>query len=142
MPENILEKGIVTESNNGTVEISLSENEHCAECSAKLFCYPQEGSLKSLIIENHPELNKGDHVSLSITGKSLLVASLNLYLYPLLILISSVFLGTKLFIGSDHSEIYSFFLAILLTTVYYLGFFHISKKMGGQKPTIFVSKID
>ena len=142
MQEKIREEGIVEESSNGTVEIRLSENEHCAECSAKLFCSPREGSSKSLIVENHPELKKGDHVSLSISGKSLLTASLNLYLYPLLILISSIFLGTELFIGSNHPEVFSFLLAIVIIAIYYLGFFQISKKMGKQKSMIFVSKID
>ena len=142
MSEKITEEGYVAESKKGTVEIRLSESEHCSECSAKLFCSPRKDSSKSLIVDNHPELSKGDHVLLSIPGKNLLIASLNLYLYPLLILILSIFIGTELFSSFNKPEIFSFLLAILLMAIYYIGFFQISKKLVSPKSTIIVSRIE
>ena len=140
MKEKIIEEGIVADTHDGIVEIKLSANEHCADCSAKLFCNPKSDSTKSLIVENHPELKKGDHVSLSILGKSLIRASINLYLYPLLILISTIFLGTELFYNSDNPEIYSVLLSIPLVIIYYIVFFQLSKRFRKYRPSIVINK--
>ena len=142
MQEKIFEEGIVSESNQGTVKIKLSANEHCSECSAQLFCNPQKDSSKSLVIDNHPELKKGDHVSISILGKSLFRASLNLYLYPLLILITVIFVGTELFYNSDNPEIYSVLLAFPSVIIYYFILLHFNKRFRRFKPRIVISKLN
>lgn len=140
MQEKIIEYGIVSDLQNGNVEIKLDANENCKECSAA-FCRRESDSSKSLIIENHPELKKGDHVSISILGRNLLRASLNLYLYPLMILIASIFIGMKLFSESINAEVNSFLIGFALMILYYFAFFKISKNLVKHRPNISICKI-
>ncbi|MCW8849388.1 MAG: SoxR reducing system RseC family protein, partial [Melioribacteraceae bacterium] len=107
MNEEITEQGIVLKSGNGTTEIQLLSNENCEECSAKLFCKPREDSARILQVTEPVKLKEGDKVSISISGKSLLLASFNLYLYPLLILIITILIGTIQFSNSNQPELYS-----------------------------------
>jgi positive regulator of sigma E activity len=142
MQEELVEEGIVLNSGNGIVEIQLSENDHCEECSAKLFCNPQKDKSKKLIAEDKNDLQIGDRVTVTIPGKSLFLASVNLYLYPLLILVAAIFVGTELFKGSIHKEIYSFLLSLIMVAFYYAGFFWIGKKLFKYKSSIHVSKMN
>lgn len=142
MKEEILEEGIVVNAGNGFIEIELTENDKCDDCSAKLFCNPSDQKSKKLIIENNSDLQPGDHVSVSIMGKTLLNASMNLYLYPLIILISTIFLGTELFKTLDQKELYSFLLSLIMISLYYFTFFLIGKKIFKQKSNINVSKLN
>ena len=93
MTEELVEEGIVLDSGNGIVEIQLKENENCEECSAKLFCSTGNGNSKTLKINNNSNFEPGDKVTISISGKNLIIASLNLYFFPILILVISIFLG-------------------------------------------------
>lgn len=140
MNEELIEQGIVLKSEEGISEIELFSNENCEECSAKLFCKPREDSSRILQVTNPIKLNKGDKVSISISGKSLLTASLNLYLYPLLILVISILIGTNLFSNSSHPELFSLTAGIILVSIYYLTFFKISKKFISKKPNVIISK--
>ena len=140
MNEELTEQGIVVKSEEGITEIELLSNENCEECSAKLFCKPREDSARILQVTEPTELKKGDKVSISISGKSLLIASFNLYLYPLLILIISILIGTNLFSNSNQPELYSLAAGIVLVIIYYFAFFKISKNTAIKKPNIIITK--
>lgn len=139
MQEKVTEKGIVVNSANGFVEIELLSNDNCEECSAKIFCSPNTDKKKILKINTASDFNKGEKVDVIIEGKNLLFASFNLYLYPLLILIVTLFLGTKIFSNTNAPEIYSFLISIVLVTIYYFIFFVISKKVNSVEPKVLLS---
>ncbi len=139
MQEKVTEKGIVVNSANGFVEIELLSNDNCEECSAKIFCSPNSDKKKLLKINTASAFNKGEKVDVIIEGKNLLFASFNLYLYPLLILIITLFLGTKIFSNTNSPEIYSFIISIVLVTIYYFIFFVISKKVNSVEPKVLLS---
>lgn len=140
MNEELTEQGIVLKSEKGITEIELLSNENCEECSAKLFCKPREDSARVLQITDPTKLNKGDKVSISISGKSLLIASFNLYLYPLLILIVSILIGTNIFSNSNQPELYSLAVGIILAMTYYFTFLKMCKNTAIKKPKIIITK--
>lgn len=139
MQEKVTEKGIIVNSENGFVEIELLSNDNCEECSAKIFCSPNNDSKKTLKINTSSSFNVGEKVDVIIEGKNLLFASFNLYLYPLLILIITLFLGTKIFSNTNFPEIFSFLSSLVLVTIYYLLFFVISKKSNSVEPKVLLS---
>ena len=63
MNEELKEEGIVVSTSDGYAEIQLVENDNCEDCSAKLFCKPQEDNSKNLTIKNNDSLIIGDKVS-------------------------------------------------------------------------------
>jgi len=140
MQEEIIEEGIVIKSEDGFVDVKIIENDNCEECSAKLFCKPKEDSTKILTIKDQIGLTKGEKVSIIISGNTLLKASFNLYLYPLLLLITSIFIGTKIFADSGNNELYSFLLGGSITVIYYLVFFLLGIISKGIEPKILISK--
>ncbi len=141
MTEELIEHGIVKKSENGLTEIELIGNDNCEECSAKLFCNPKNDSKKILSINTSSKYKIGDEVELRISGKNILLASLNLYLYPLLILILTILIGTKLFINTDFPELYSVLSALFFVIIYYVLFFNIGKKVNSVEPKITLSHL-
>ena len=127
MNEELIEHGIVKKSENGLTEIELIGSDNCEECSAKLFCNPKDDSKKILSINTSSEYRVGEKVELRISGKNILFASLNLYLYPLLILILSI--------------LYSVLSALFFVVIYYVLFFNIGKKVNSVEPNITLSHL-
>ena len=140
MNEELSEQGIVLKSENGFTEIELVANDKCDECSAKLYCNPNLENSKKLAVQNNYDFNVGDKVTLTILGKNLLFAAFNLYFYPMLLLIFSIFIGTRIF--TDNSEIYSFIVGVFVVTIYYGVFFRLSKKLNYNEPKYIISKIE
>ena len=139
MQEELIENGKVINSANGIVEIELLSNDNCEECSAKLFCNPNKDSTKILKINTSAKYKIGEDVTVTIPGKNILFATFNLYLYPLLILIFTIFVGTKIFVETNYPELFSFLSALIFVTIYYLLFFLISKKVKSVEPIIILS---
>ena len=140
MKEELIEHGIVLKSENGYAEVQLVENDSCEECTAKIFCKPHEDNSKKLTIKDITGLTAGDKVTIVIPGRTILKASFNLYLYPLIILVLTLLLGTHYFDQQPNSEIYSFIIAVIAIVIYYSAFFLLSKKQKEQEPQIIVSK--
>lgn len=138
MQEEVTEKGIIVNSQSGFIDIELLENGNCEECSAKLYCSPKKDSSKTLKVKNPSNYSVGDKVTISILGKDILKAAFNLYLYPLLILVTSIFIGTKYF--SSNTELYSFLLGVSTTALYYTIFFQLGKKLKDDEPKILIVK--
>jgi sigma-E factor negative regulatory protein RseC len=138
MKEELVEHGKVLASENGFVEVELLLNDNCEECSAKIFCSPNKESTKILKINSQNKYKIGDKVSVSISGKNILFATLNLYFYPLLIIIFTIFAGTKVLVNTDFPEIYSFLSALFFVIIYYTLFFQISKRANSVEPKIII----
>lgn len=136
MNEELVENGKVINTANGIVEVELIPTDKCEECSAKLFCNPNNNSKKILRINTSSTYKIGDEVKVTISGKNILLASFNLYLYPLIILVFTIFIGTKLFVNTDFQEIYSLLSAVFFVIIYYFLFFTISKKVNPIEPNI------
>ena len=140
MREELFEEGIVIKLENGIAEIKLLGNDTCKECSAKIICKPREDSSRILTIKNTSNVQKGDKVTISILGKNILRAAVNLYFYPLIILIMVIILGLDLFTNSNIVEFYAFLMGILALSIYYILFFVISKRYAERHPLITLSK--
>lgn len=134
MNEELIEEGIVVKSENGYADIILLTKESCEECSAKIICKPKDDSSRILNIKNNCGAQKGDKVTISVQGKTLLKAAFNLYLYPLLLLITGILLGLNIFASSNFAELYAFLLGFLLTSVYYIILIKLSTKLNGKQP--------
>lgn len=141
MNEELVEHGIVVNTENGFAEVELLGNDNCEECSAKIFCKPREENSRTLKVTNSINLKNGDNVSISIKGKNLIAATLNLYFYPLLVLIISIFFGSRIFADYSPPELYSFLLGIALVAIYYFILFSFSKKSVTYKPDVIINKI-
>lgn len=136
MNEELIEEGIVVKSENGYADIILLTKESCEECSAKIFCKPKDDSSRILNVKNTCGAQKGDKVAISIQGRTLLKAAFELYLYPLLLLISGILLGSSIFANLNYTELYAFLLGFLLTSVYYIILIKLSTKLNSKQPII------
>ena len=141
MNEELKEEGIVISTDDEYAEVQLIENDNCEECTAKLFCKPRESdNSKSLTVKNNDGLTVGDKVLITIPGSTLLKASLNLYLYPLILLVVSLIGFTQLFESYSNPEVYSFIISLVIVAIYYFFFFIFSKDREEKEPQIIVSK--
>jgi sigma-E factor negative regulatory protein RseC len=142
MNEELVEQGVVIKSEEGIAEIELIANENCEECSAKLFCKPNEGSTKHIHLKDNYGYKKGDRVTISIPGKSLLLASCKLYLYPLILFVAFISLGLFIFTANKFIEVYSFLLATSGVAAYYIIFYLFNKNQKLNPPSVKLIKSD
>lgn len=136
MNEELIEEGIVVKSENGYADIILLTKESCEECSAQIICKPKDDSSRILNIKNTCGAQKGDKVTISVQGKTLLKAAFNLYLYPLLLLISGIILGLNIFANSNLTELYAFLLGCLCASIYYYIIIKLCAKLNSTQPII------
>lgn len=136
MNEELIEEGIVVKSENGYAHIALVTKDSCEECSAKIICKPRDESSRILSIKNTCGAQKGDKVTISVHGKTLLKAAFNLYLYPLILLISGIILGLNIFASSNFTELYAFLLGCFFTSVFYIILIKFSAKLNSRQPII------
>lgn len=140
MNEELVEEGIVVKSENGFVDIKLLPNYACEECTAKIICKPKKDSSRILNVKNTCGVQKDDKVIISIPGKTLFAAALNLYFYPLIILVVNIIIGLNIFTNFHYTEVYAFLLGCIFLSVYYFIFFMISKNLKNKQPSINLSK--
>lgn len=141
MNEELVEHGIVVKTENGFAEVEMLGNDSCEECSAKIFCKPREDKLRTLKVANSINLKDGDNVSISIKGRNLIAATLNLYFYPLLILIISIFVGSRIFADYSPPELYSFLFGAAFVAFYYFILLSFGKKSVTYKPDVIINKL-
>lgn len=126
--EEIIEKGIVVNVEEGYADVALSGGDNCEECSAKLFCKPSDGEQKILQVIDPLKTELGDEVSISVSGSSIFKVSFFLYGAPLIILIAAIVGGVEYFKGTAMPELYSFLFSLFCVGTYYVVFLLISKK--------------
>ena len=139
--EELIEEGIVLEAKDGYANIAIIDKENCEDCSAKLFCKPGDGNVKTVDAVDALGAKPGDEVKISIRGKSLFNVSLLLYGFPLVIVIGLIFVGMDYFTDPKFKEFYSFVSALGVLIVYYvLLYFILYKKKNLTLPKIITIK--
>ena len=126
--EEIVEQGIVISSENGSAVISLSGQDKCEACSAKIICKPSDGEKRTVRAFDPFNTIPGDFVRISIKGSILLKLSILLYGLPLIIFLVGIMLFVILFNESSSKELLSFLTGILLLFFYYLILYFYKKK--------------
>lgn len=116
--EELIEEGIVKSSKDGMAEIIIPDSAHCEECSAKVYCKPNSGDNRTIVVNDTLGLKPGDFVLISVSGKKIFQTSFFLYGLPLIILILGLFIGFNIF--NSQKELFSTVLAIALLAVYFL----------------------
>ncbi|MGD8782178.1 MAG: SoxR reducing system RseC family protein [Ignavibacteria bacterium] len=142
MAEELIEEGIILESSNGIAEVALIENDHCEECSAKIFCNPRADNIKTLKVADPYGTKAGDEVKISIKGKAIVKATFALYGAPLLLLVITIFTSYAFFEQFELKELYSFLVGVFLLVVYYLLYFFVMpvKNQSFHPKIIFVKR--
>ncbi len=115
--EELIEEGIVKSSKDGMAEIIISNSAHCEECSAKVYCKPNSGDNRTIIVHDTLGLKPGDFVLISVSGQKIFQTSFFLYGLPLIILILGLIMGFNIF--DSQKELFSTLLAIVLLAVYF-----------------------
>jgi sigma-E factor negative regulatory protein RseC len=117
--EELTETGIVKESKDGIAEIIIPNSAHCEECSAKVYCKPNSNYDRTITVKDSIGLKPGDFVFVSVSGSNILQTSFFLYGLPILILISGLIAGLKLF--DYQKEFFSTVFSFILVTIYYFA---------------------
>ncbi|MCA2004592.1 MAG: SoxR reducing system RseC family protein [Ignavibacterium sp.] len=115
--EELIEEGIVKSSKDGMAEIIISNSAHCEECSAKVYCKPNSGDNRTIIVHDTLGLKPGDFVLISVSGQKIFQTSFFLYGLPLIILILGLIMGFNIF--DSQKELFSTLLSIVLLAVYF-----------------------
>jgi len=92
-----IECGIVTDVKNDSVLVESAPETGCASCAARGSCMVgSEVKQRSIWMKNSIGAVKGDIVSFKIEERGVVIASLLLYLLPVLMLIAGALTGTEL----------------------------------------------
>lgn len=129
--EELFEEGYVESISQGIATIIIKASGSCEECSAKIYCNPQDAVDRKLQVKESLGIVTGDKVRISIKGRNLFLASLLLYGIPLVILIVTLITGMNIF--KDNPELYSFFSTIILLAGYYILLWLYSRKWNENK---------
>lgn len=116
--EELTEEGIVKESLDGIATIVISDSESCKECTAKLYCKPDNSNERSLTVKDTFGVIAGDKVRVSIHGSQILRVSFLIYGIPLILILAGLFVGVHFF--QIHKELFSTLFAVGLVSIYIL----------------------
>lgn len=134
MKEELFESGIVLKSGGGIAEIAVKENSSCEECSAKIFCSPQNNKLRTLLVSDTLGTHPGDEVRISVKGEEILKATFLLYGIPLFLILTGIILGMELFKSYKYAELYSFLSGVFLSGIYFIALKNKSIVFSQKKP--------
>lgn len=124
--EELVEEGIVKESNNGIATVIISNSDYCEECTAKLYCKPGNSKERSLIVKDPIGVNPGDKVRVAIKGSEILKISFLIYGIPLILLMIGLIIGMQIF--ESNKELFSTIISIGLVLCYIFIIFFVDKK--------------
>lgn len=128
--EKLTEQGIVIKSKAGVAEILIPTSAQCEECTAKIYCKPNTTYDRTITVIDSIGLKPGDFVFISVRGAKILQTSFLLYGLPIIILISGLLLGFKLF--DYQKEFFSTSFSLILIALYYLALKFRLKKINSQ----------
>lgn len=125
------EKAIVKKVNKDTIELEIDSHGACKDCGV---CIIGEDKKNTLTIPRPDfEVHQGDKLKLSLSPQKTVLASLILYIVPLLDMIIGYFVGLFIFKTENMAIITSFvFLAIS-----FIGIRMLDKYIGKNKMTYF-----
>lgn len=136
MKEEFIEEGIVKRTFDNSAEIIISNKEECKECSAKIICKPIDNSDNLIVVKDPFGVEKGDIVRFSINGGNVLLATLKLYLIPLILFIAGLLFGYYTVENISNRELISFACGTFLTVIYFAVYSLLNKKSKPITPTI------
>jgi positive regulator of sigma E activity len=114
-------KVIKTSKNKATILIELPED--CASCEFSQFCR-RDKKKRELVCLNNQGARRGDVVQIGIKNQNFYIAVFFNFLLPLLVLISGVIIGEKVW----QKDFAGFVLGMGSLIVYFAVFFFIDKK--------------
>ncbi len=123
--EVLIEEGIVVSTEKGFAEISLTKNQNCNDCSAKIICKPGDSESQIIKVSDPYGTTAGDIVRISIEGTAILKSTFLLYGLPLLLLVITVLVMNIFMKNVRLIELFSFLAGIVVISFYYLIFFYI-----------------
>ena len=121
--EFFIEEGTVISSSDGYAQISLTKNDQCSECSARIICKAKDDENRILKVNDPYGTQPGDVVKIEIQGSAVMKISFILYGLPLLLLLTPVLFVNVLFKNIANPELLSFACGIFLVGIYYLVLF-------------------
>ncbi len=143
--EKLIEQGIVTKIiDSENAKIMMVRSSACASCDSMMCNLSNKGnsSKKSAEMEvrNTRGAKVGDRVEIALDGNILLNLSAMVYGIPILIILASLITMPYIFPGK-HQELIAISIALGLTGLYYLGFWHFSKKAKKKPKSPVIVKI-
>lgn len=132
--EELLETGTVISIEDDVAQVRLHTKEKCGECNS-IFCGINEKGDNILTAKTKADTKVGDSVTISIRGKTLVAATMVLYVVPMILLTVAIYVGIY---ALGLSELYSFGFALAVLGVHYLivYFTGLLSKQQSQMPQI------
>lgn len=94
----VKQEGIITKITNDTITVALQGNSNCAGCKAKAACGISESNLKEIEVSNSDRpVCVNDKVNVLLRKDLGLKAVLWAYLFPFILMISTLFIGVIFF---------------------------------------------
>jgi positive regulator of sigma E activity len=115
-------KVIKTNKNKATILIELPPD--CDSCEFSQFCRIDKNK-REIVCINNMGAKKGDIVTIGIKNRNFYIAIFFNFLLPLLVLISGVFIGKKIW----QKDFAGFVLGMGSLIVYFAAFFFIDKQI-------------
>jgi len=118
--DEIIHKGIVINCDKNIVELKIIDNINCSSCSMKNACITSEAKNNNLFVEvNNTVFRKGETVKIYLSEKLAFSAVVWGYIFPFLILLTSVIILSFYFSDAITGGISLLFLALYYLGVYY-----------------------
>lgn len=126
--ETIRHEGIVESIGAKSCSVRILQASACSSCSARQLCRSSESKEKVIEVKGHyPTLQVGDNVTLIGSVRQGLRASVLAYVFPLIIMLVALFVGTRL--GGDGIGALA---ALLFLAIYYGILFLFRDKLDKQ----------
>lgn len=129
MPEEILEQGVVIETDDGTATVAVIRSGSCDECAARSLCGNSKSDAPQVTAVDLLGVKPGDRVRVSAPGKNVLLAAVYLYGIPLVLLLAGIALCAAVF--ATNAELWGSIAGVSLCALYYLVI-RISSRAYGQ----------
>ena len=117
-------QGVVLDIKDNTAVVELQGFDVCKVCEFYKFCNMGRGE-KKIICLNKIGAKIGDTVELSTSDKNIFIASIFNFLFPIILLITGILSGIKIF----ESEIIGIIIGMTLVVIYFLVFKYIDRKI-------------
>lgn len=133
---DFIHKGIVQKRSGNSLEIEIVDGLECSSCSHKGSCHISDSNSDLLEVETTDKhFKEGDNVSIHLSGQKAISALFWGYLFPFIILMTSVIVFSLFF-----SEGVAGGITLLVLSVYYL-LIYLNKKYFSKKFDLKVSKM-
>jgi len=120
MYEQLIEEGKVVKIENSVAEIEITRSESCNDCTAKIICQSDSGlKTNRLKLEIPQGILINDRVKIIFGGNQLMWAAILLYGFPIIILVTTIYLIMQIISESGFKELIATVASIFTLAVYY-----------------------